>query len=310
MSSNKYLDKAQKSKNDEFYTQMKDIEKELKYYKEHFVGKTVYCNADNPFESNFFKYFVLNFNEFKLKKLIATHYIDGQMSLFKKNNKTKPVKVEIDEVNDFNIENNITTLKGNGDFRNFECVDLLKKSDIVVTNPPFSLFIEYVAQLTKHKKKFLIIGNLNAITYKNVFPLIKNNKMWLGGSNLSLNFRVPDHYGLRSNDAKIDAKGDKYLRVGQARWFTNLDFKKQYKDLVLNKKYNELEYPKYDNYDGINVNKTEDIPMDYDGVMGVPITFLDKYNPNQFEIIGFTENDLFTIKGKLPFKRILIKRKK
>lgn len=297
-SSNANLRKANKAKKDEFYTQLVDIEKELKYYKSQLKGKVIYCNCDDPFESNFFKYFALNFNFLGLKKLITTSYTKSpiagdQLSLFEikglEPDGKQPFKIEITEVPDednsgsidiTDIEillksdkNTATPLKGNGDFRNKECIELLKKSDIVVTNPPFSLFREYVAQLVEYKKKFLIIGNMNAVSYKEIFKLIKDNKIWLGYSPRGMDFFVPD--------------GD--LKNVNACWFTNLSVLKRNEILPLYKKYNKEEYPKYDNYDAIEVAKTSGIPLDYNEVMGVPITFLDKYNPKQFEIIGITD---------------------
>ena len=253
---------------------LSDIENELSHYKEHFKGKVVYCNCDDARESNFVKYFKINFDALGLKKLIATGY--------RKN--SRGIKLVYDsEYKDANVEE----LEGNGDFRSPECVELLKQADIVVTNSPFSLFREYVAQLVKYDKKFLIIGNMNAITYKEIFPLIKNNKLWLGFGTDSW-YRVPDDFDDRSG-VKIE-DGKKYFKV-KSRWFTNLDVKKRHEKLVLTEKYDPAKYPKYDNYDAINVNKVNDIPKDYDGVMGVPITFLDKYNPEQFEIVQFRRGE-------------------
>ncbi|MHB1769499.1 MAG: adenine-specific methyltransferase EcoRI family protein [Minisyncoccota bacterium] len=310
---NKSLHGAKKAKKDEFYTQLVDIEKELKHYKGQFRGKVVYCNCDDPFESNFFKYFAANFNALGLKKLITTSFVKspiagGQLPLFEveglKPSGKEPFKIEIREVPDadgdgaINLDdvkyllkhdkNTATPLHGNGDFRSEECVELLEGADIVVTNPPFSLFREYISQLVEHDKKFLIIGNINAVTYKEVFPLIKENKVWLGASIHSgdREFRVPDNYPLEAAGYRVDAEGNKYIRVKGVRWFTNLDYEERHEDLVLYKKYSPKEYPKYDNYDAINVDKTVDIPMDYKGDIGVPITFLDKYNPDQFEILG------------------------
>ena len=333
------LEKAKVAKKDEFYTQLADIENELKHYRHHFYGKVILCNCDDPYESNFFKYFANNFNAFGLKKLIATCYngspITGQeLPLFaideEGNEKKVAYKVEITEVKDVNgdgrvdladvrylIQNDknvLSTLKENGDFRSRECIELLKEADIVVTNPPFSLFREYVAQLMKYEKKFIIIGNMNAITYKEIFPLIKNNLIWLGPSITSgdRKFWVPDDYELRAAGCGIDETGRKFIRVKGVRWFTNLDHKNRHEQFILYRPYTPEEYPKYDNYDAINVNSTKDIPVDYDGAMGVPITFLDKYNPDQFEIIRFRkgndEKDL-SINGKCPYFRILIKKK-
>lgn len=311
---NSNLHKANKAKKDEFYTQLVDIEKELKHYKEQFKNKVVYCNCDDPFESNFFKYFAANFNALGLKKLITTSYngspiLGDALPLFQiAGSKGKqPLKIEIQEVPDIdkngatNLEdvkyllkhdkNTSTPLKGSGDFRSKECIELLKKADIVVTNPPFSLFREYVSQLVEYDKKFLIIGNVNSITYKECFKLIKDNKMWLGASIHSgdREFRVPSDYPLNAAGSRVDGDGYKYIRVKGVRWFTNLDYEDRHEDLILYKKFSPEDYPKYDNYDAINIDKTAEIPVDYDGVMGVPITFLDKYNPDQFEILGITD---------------------
>jgi len=353
-SSNKNLRNANKAKKDEFYTQLSDIEKELKYYKNQFKNKVVYCNADDPFESNFFKYFASNFNALGLKKLIATSYagspvVGGQLPLFeveglKTVKKKEPHKIEINEVKDLNSDgavnmvdvewllkhdkNVATPLKGDGDFRSDESIEILKESDIVVTNPPFSLFREYVAQLMEYDKKFLIIGNQNAITYKEIFKLIKEDKLWLGVSMNGSNrwFQIPDYY---EKYHKIE-NGKKYAFVAGVVWFTNLDHNKRHEELILYKKYhnNEEEYSKYDNYDAINVDKTKDIPIDYNEIVGVPITFLHKYNPKQFEIIdglnrytildvaGLNENAVIKhlhmteINGKSKYFRVLIKNKK
>lgn len=312
-STNKNLRKASKAKKDEFYTQLVDIEKELKHYKDQFRSKVVYCNCDDPFESNFFKYFAANFNALGLKKLITTSYVKspivgGQLPLFEveglKPSGKEPFKIEIKGVPDtdsdgaINLDdvkyllkhdkNTATPLKGNGDFRSDECIKLFKQADIVVTNPPFSLFREYLTQLIEYNKKFVIIGNVNAITYKECFRLIKDNKMWLGVSIHSgdREFRVPDDYPLNAAGYRVDADGHKYIRVKGVRWFTNLDYEERHEKLVLYKKYSSKEYPKYDNYNAINIDKTSEIPMDFDGVMGVPITFLDKYSPEQFELLG------------------------
>lgn len=312
MSNNNNLHYAKKEKNDEFYTQLEDIENELKYYKEHFKGKVVYCNCDGFLteeKSNFFVYFSLNYEFLGLKGLICTKY--------NPNGKGKKYEYYGDlNGNNYPDDEEIFTsdLEGDGDFRSEECVELLKKCDIVCTNPPFSLFREYVAQLFEYKKDFLIIGNVNAISYKEVFPLIKENKMWLGVSsfNKGMYFGVPDDYTY-ADTYKFDREqdGKKVMRVSSICWFTNLDHKKRHEELLLYKKYNKEEYPKYDNYDAIEVGKVTDIPVDYNGVMGVPITFLDKYCPTQFEIVKFRKGDDdkdLSVNGKCPYFRILIKR--
>lgn len=311
---NKNLNNAKNGKNDEFYTQLTDIEKELKHYKDHFKGKVIFCNCDDPEESNFWKYFSLNFEKFKLKKLISTHYVASGVSY----------KLELRKMGEQSLP---LPLDGNGDFRSKECIELLKEADIIITNPPFSLFREYIAQLVEYNKKFIIIGSLNAITYKEIFPLLQKDEMWLGCSIHSgdREFRVPDNYPLNAVGNRVDKEGNKYIRVKGVRWFTNLDIKERHEDLLLYKKYNEKEYPKYDNYDAINVDKTKDIPIDYDGIMGVPITFMDKYNPKQFEILNannYRKNETITIKshglikdkdgcinGKNKYVRIVIKKK-
>lgn len=305
--SNKDLNKANKNKKDEFYTQLTDIEKELKHYKEHFKNKTVFLNCDDPEESNFWRYFSSAFKHLKLKKLIATHYGNGRPAY------------KLEKTNGDTIR---TPLKQNGDFRSPECIKILKEVDIVVTNPPFSLLREYIAQLMEYNKKFIIIGNINALSYKEIFKLIKENKIWLGYSVHSgdREFKVPDDYPLNASGYRVDENGVKYIRVKGVRWFTNLDYKERHQDLLLYKKYrgNEDEYPKYDNFDAINVDVTKDIPDDYKGNMGVPITFIDKYNPEQFEIVGqmaTTKVDEFNygypyINGKKKYARIIIRNKK
>lgn len=332
-SQNTNLHSAKNAKKDEFYTQLSDIEKELKHYKEHFKDKTVLCNCDDPRVSNFFHYFSYNFEQLGLKKLIATCYKSQNVDLFSQNNSEKAIYLEYTgDKNGDNTPNadeiGIKHLKGDGDFRSLECVELLKQADIVVTNPPFSLFREYVAQLVEYDKKFLIIGNLNAITYKDIFRLIKDNKLWFGHSIHSgdREFQVPDSYPLNSAGYRIDEKGNKYIRVKGVRWFTNLDYNERHEDLILYKKYTPEEYPTYENYNAINVNVTKDIPCDYDGVMGVPITFIDKYNPEQFEILGMASSAGYNkeivgipflgikdarpiIKGKNTYARVFIKNK-
>lgn len=282
---------AKMSKQDEFYTQLSDIEREVKHYKSHFKNKVVYCNCDDPRISNFFHYFSYNFEKIGLKKLITTCYKNQNMDLFSQNDCEQAVYLEYEGDKHGNsipsLENiGIKTLQGDGDFRSEETIELLKQADIVVTNPPFSLFREYVAQLIEYDKKFLIIGNQNAITYKEIFALLKDNRIWLGCKSGDMEFKVPDYYEPRETRFRIDEDGIKYRSLGNICWFTNLDMSKRHEDLILYKQYAPEEYPKYENFDAINVNRTKDIPIDYDGYMGVPITFLDKHNPEQFEIIG------------------------
>ncbi|MBQ9253767.1 MAG: adenine-specific methyltransferase EcoRI family protein [Bacteroidales bacterium] len=291
MAGNENLHRANKQKEDEFYTQLSDIENELKHYKEHFKGKKVLCNCDDPFISNFFKYFALNFETLQLKKLTTVCYKNKEINLFSQNNSEQAIYLEyFGDKNGNNVpdieEIGIKYLKGDGDFRSKECINLLYNADIVVTNPPFSLFREYVAQLMAYNKKFLILGNQNAITYKEIFSLMRDNKIWLGYKFGNMEFKVPDYYTPRKTRFWIDEKGDKWRSLGNICWFTNLDIRKRHEDIILYKNYTPEEYPKYDNYDAINVDKTADIPCDYFGVMGVPITFMDKYNPEQFEILG------------------------
>ncbi len=359
---NKNLHTAHEEKRDEFYTQLIDIEKELKNYKKQFKGKVIYCNCDDPFESNFFKYFALNFDVLGLKKLIATSYkpspiANTQLELFGNNKtlkkskgrpKTTANKFIINEVSDLdgdgafdlkdiaiqlkaNKKNEWSPLKNDGDFKSPESTELLRQADIIVTNPPFSLFREYVAQLVEHKKKFLIIGNLNAVKYNYIFKLIKNNKCWLGYNNGAKTYQVPDNY--EKKNIFVGDDGKKYAKMGNTCWFTNLDISKRHELLTSYKKYSPKKYLKYDNYDAIEVSKLVEIPQDYDGVMGVPITFIDKYNPDQFEILGIYDdkrekNDAFiqgeptyvdeqhksyvgpVLQGRALYTRVLIKRKK
>ena len=316
-SSNNNLHKAKDSKKDEFYTQLSDIENELKHYKDHFKDKIVYCNCDDPRVSNFFQYFSFNFEALGLKKLITTCYKNQDAELFSQNESEQAVYLEYEGDKNGNHvpdieEIGIRSLSGDGDFRSAECIELLKQADIVVTNPPFSLFREYVAQLIKYEKKFIIIGNLNAVTYKDIFKLVKENKLWFGKSIHSgdREFRVPNDYPLNAAGSRTDDDGNKYIRVKGVRWYTNLDYLERHEDLLLFKEFTPEEYPTYDNYDAINVDVTKHIPKDYKGAMGVPITFLDKYNPEQFEIIKFRkgndDKDL-SINGKCPYFRILIK---
>ncbi len=368
MADNKSLRNADKAKVDEFYTQLSDIEKELRHYRTHFKDKTVLCNCDDPFESNFFKYFVLNFNRLGLKKLIATSYAhspimgnqlrykindNGQMSIFFGDDITlsshkQPYKAVVTKVYDTSGdggvdmldvarlfesgENTLTALKEDGDFRSAECLALLDEADIVATNPPFSLFREYISALIKHNKSFVILGNMNALTYKDVFSLILNNKIWAGhGFNLSMVYKTPYPNILEANRKFVISKGydpnDGYVKVPGIMWFTNLDIKKRHEELILIKKYSPEKYPKYDNYEAINVDKTVDIPCDYNGIIGVPITFMDKYSPEQFEIVNALNryvlvgneelNDSIrrqhshacNINGKATYFRVLIRNK-
>ncbi|MDY5920995.1 MAG: adenine-specific methyltransferase EcoRI family protein [Candidatus Onthomorpha sp.] len=331
MAKNENLHKAKKAKADEFYTQLSDIENECKHYKEHFKGKTILCNCDDPRVSNFFFYFSQNFEYLGLKKLIATCYKSRDINLFSEGKAEKAVYIvyEGDKNGNHKVDDSeldIKELQYDGDFRSDECKELLKQADIVVTNPPFSLFREYVAQLIEYDKKFLIIGHQNAIKYKEIFRLLKENKIWLG-------------YGFKGGAGHFISKyqdiataGDHregMIRVSGVTWFTNLEHDKRHEKLILYKEYNPEEnpeeYPKYDNYDAIEVGKTKDIPMNYDGVMGVPITFMDKYNPEQFEIIWTTDRggdgmlehlklphsryDAPVVAGKGLYSRIFIRKK-
>ena len=328
MAKHKNLHEAKINKYDEFYTQLSDIENELRHYKQHFKDKVVFCNCDDPYESNFFKYFAMNFNSLGLKKLIATGYSTSPILGTELNvwtgeetevKERVPYVAYINEVKDMNGDGRIDLedvkillkekrncrrkLHGNGkypagDFRSEESISLLKQADVVVTNPPFSLFREYVQQLIEYDKKFLIIGNKNSLTFKEIFPLIKNNQLWVGCKSMSADmlFDVSDEYKQELLKGKV---GGKYRIVdgvvkgrAAAIWYTNLDIKKRHEDLILYKNYNPNDYLKFDNFDAINIDKTKDIPCDYDGVMGVPITFLDKYNPDQFEIVGFGQGDI------------------
>lgn len=315
---------AKDNKQDEFYTQLSDVERELKYYKHHFKDQVVYCNCDDPRVSNFFHFFSHSFERLQLKKLIATCYKSQEVDLFSQNNSEEAIYLEYtgdkngNKVPDPN-EIGIKPLKGDGDFRSKESISLLTQADIVVTNPPFSLFREYVAQLIEHNKKFVIIGSQNAVTYKEIFQYFKENKIWVGYNSGDMEFKVPDHYEVRETRFRQDEDGQKWRSLGNICWFTNLDISKRHEDLILYKTYNADEYPTYDNYDAINVNKVAEIPMDYKGAMGVPITFLDKYNPDQFEILGIDRPlveaitgkvSRFRINGKEIYARIVIKNKR
>ena len=320
MAKNTNLHGAKRAKQDEFYTQLPDIERELHNYRDHFAGKTVYCNCDDPFESNFFRYFASRFNSLRLKELLSTSYAGSPVAAgelpfediagLQPDHGRKQYGARITEVRDFDGDgredlqdvrqlletdpNGAWTLEGNGDFRSAECLALLEQADIVVTNPPFSLFREYVAQLVEHGKQFVIIGNMNAVTYKEIFPLIKDGKMWLGPSISSGDrpFGVPKHYPLDAATAWEDENGNRYIRVKGVRWFTNLEHKKRNEGFPLYERYSPKKFLHYDNYDAINVDKTAEIPRDWPGPIGVPITFLDRFCPAQFEILGTSDNGI------------------
>lgn len=318
MAGNKSLDKAKSARQDEFYTQLTDIEKELRYYRRHFKDKTVLCNCDDPFESNFFKYFVLNFNKLKLRRLIATCYAGSpimgqQVSMFgaetaAKVREGKPYKAVVNVVRDsdgdgaigmvdvarlFDLgENALDILEGDGDFRSPECLELLDEADVVVSNPPFSTIREFVTTLIAHEKKFVIIGPLSLAKYKETFPLIRDDKMWLGYYSGDMAFMVPDYFEPRETRYWQDESGQKWRSLGNISWFTNLDIKKRHDEMILVKTYKPEAYPAYTNYDGIDVARVVDIPRDWPGNMGVPISFLSDYNPEQFEIVGLGEGKL------------------
>ena len=328
MAGNNNLNKAKSAKKDEFYTQLSDIENELRHYKEHFKGKTVLCNCDDPRISNFFHYFASNFERLGLRRLISVCYKNQEPDLFSMNQSEQAIWLEyFGDRNGNRVpdpeEIGVRPLKGDGDFRSAECIKLLKQADIVVTNPPFSLFREFVAQLFEYQKQFLIIGNVNAISYKNIFEQIQANRLWLGKSIHSgdREFEVPVSYPLNAAGCRETAEGKRFIKVKGVRWFTNLDYAERHEDLVLYETYSPEKYPTYDNYAAINVNKTAEIPMDYNGIMGVPITFLDRYSPDQFEIIGITNhgdmagipfkngNCFAEVGGKRMYVRIFIRRK-
>jgi hypothetical protein len=325
---NRSLGRARQAKEDEFYTQLSDIEREMVSYRDHFAGKVIYCNCDDPRVSGFVHYFSYNFEHLKLKKLIATCYQNTNVDLFSQHESKTAVKLEysgdqnksgIPDPSEFKID----PLRGDGDFRSEESLELLKQSDIVVTNPPFSLYREFIAQLMENEKKFILVGPLSAITYKEIFPLLKAGKIWLGTKSGVMRFRVPDN-----KDKKgliLDKEGNKWQTFGNICWFTNLDFQKRHQNLILYKNYSKSEYPEFDLYNAINVNKVSDIPRDYYGAIAVPITFLDKYNPDQFQILdandfrksenvprkphGLIKDKEAAINGKPTYVRILISRK-
>ena len=350
MASNRALTRAARAQQDEFYTTTGDIERELMYYREHFTGKKILCNCDDPFESKFFEYFAIRFQAYGLAKLTATSYAGSpiaqrQLLLFEEDKPARertPYCATLCELKDYNgdgrtdrddviwalqnIPGALRKLEGDGDFRSRECIELLKDADIVVTNPPHSLLREYVALLMDYSKKFIILANINAVTYKEIFPLIMQNKLWLGKTIHSgdRKFYVPESYPLEAAGCGIDDEGRRFIRVKGVRWFTNLEVKQRYCPLAIFKHYTPEEYPHYDNYDAIEVSKTSEIPCDYAGVMGVPITFLDKYNPEQFEIVGMSGSNFAggvpechisgtslnaQIDGKNIYRRLFIRRK-
>ena len=314
---NSNLNKAGIAKEDEFYTKITDIEKELRYYRDYLRGKVVFCNCDDPETSNFWLYFRLNFYELGLKKLISTHFEADKPSY-------KLEIVSTDKDAQLGLPEYIKTpLTQNGDFRSPECIEILKEADVVITNPPFSLFREYVAQLIEYNKKFIIIGRETAITYKEIFTLLRDGIVWLGYNNGDMEFLVPDYYEPRETRYR-EENGQKYRSLGNIIWLTNIDIPKRHDNIIIYKSYSPEEYQKYDNYDAINVNKIADIPTDYDGVMGVPITLFHKHNPEQFEIVGLLAGNIKGlagipsksgkdgpyINGKLKFGRILVRNKR
>lgn len=344
---NVHASKAEKA--DEFYTKLSFIEDELKHYKNYLRGKTVFCNCDDPYESNFFKFFAMSFNDLGLKKLIATCFSPSpvayqQLSLFdeEENEPKKAYKVEITEIKDENGDGRIdledveyilqhkegvlSELKGNGDFRSNECIELLKEADVIITNPPFSIFREYFSLLMKYKKDFLIVANENMVFYKEILPYFKQNKVWLGYNAGHFWFKVPEYYEEKKTDFKIDENGQKWRRLGNICWFTNIDIAKRYENLILYKHYNPEDYPTYENYNAIHIHLVRDIPCDFDGIMGVPVSFMEKFNANQFEIVGHTNSgdnspEVEAIRtdnnhrhggllnGKEQYARLLIRRK-
>lgn len=295
MGKNANLIRAKAADEDEFYTQLADIENELRHYDHHFKGKVVYCNCDDPRVSNFFKFFSLNFERLGLKKLITTCYKNQERDLFSQHDSERAIMLEYCGDQDGNYmpdphEINVIPLRGDGDFRGPECIELLQQADIVCTNPPFSLFRDYIAQLARYNKKFLIIGRHDQITYQDVFPLVKENKMWPGVEFGSREYQVPEHY--QGKIHRTDRAGNRFTKMGNACWYTNLENGRRHEELPLYREYSPEKYPKYENYDAIEVGRVSDIPKDYKGIMGVPITFLNKHNPEQFEIIGLGTGSL------------------
>ena len=322
MAKNKSLNAALKAKQDEFYTQLPDIENEMQHYEDHFRGKVVYCNCDDPRISNFPRYFIQNFARLGIKRLITTCYKDQRDDIFTQSKPEPAVYLEYDGMQDGDgvpsaEQIGIRHLRGDGDFRRQECIEILRRADIVVTNPPFSLFREYVAQLMKYQKEFIIIGNLNAIKYRAIFPLVENGAIRLGVNRGTMEFLCAGNYV--GTVSRVDGNGNKYVKLGNARWYTSLSYQQRYEDLELSEKYSPEKYPKYDNYDAINVNKVREIPCDYEEAMGVPISFLDKHNPLQFEIIGLDRALMvgligkvadFQINSKTVYSRVVIKNRK
>ncbi len=331
MALNSSLHSARRARQDEFYTQLGDIENELRHYKSHFADKTVYCNCDDPTVSNFFHYFSHHFVHLGLKRLITTCYKNRNRDLFSQHDIEQAIKLEYDGFRDGEVvpklaDIGVQMLEGDGDFRSVECVEILKRADIVVTNPPFSLFREYIAQLIEYKRKFIVIGPWNAVTYKEIFPLIQDNRVWLGyGFNAgNAYFGLPPD--MRGYAAGVYDESTGLVKFRNVTWFTNLDHRKRHDDLILYQSYTPEDYPKYDNYDAIEITRIKDIPMDYEGVMGVPITFLDKHNPEQFEIVGTTDRggdgmlenikrpharyDAPVVDGRGKYKRIFIRNRK
>lgn len=317
MPKNNHLNSAKRNKNDEFYTTFLDIEKEMKYYADRFRNKTVLCNCDDPHDSKFFRYFSMNFNSLGLKNLITISYKNPHCQYYHDYTERGMV-VEYNRNKKNHPKWNIKYLRGDGDFRSEECIEILKQSDVVVTNPPFSLFREYIDQLVQHDKKFLILGHQNAIKYRDIFPLIKNNRIWLGKSIHSggREFKVSEDYPITTDNNRVDECGNRFVEVAGVRWFTNINVGHHYEDLILTCKYTPEFYPKYDDYDAINVDKTKEIPIDYDGKIGVPITFIDKYDPKKFKILGL-DRDIhdnphigkgFSVNGKQTYTRIIIKK--
>ena len=314
------LTAAKTAKKDEFYTQLSDIAEEVRHYREHFQGKTVLCNCDDPRVSNFFHYFAYQFEALGLKRLITTCYKNQDVDLFSQHTSERAVYLVYDGDKNGNRipdpeEIGIRELRGDGDFRSPECIELLQQADIVVTNPPFSLFREYLAQLLAYEKKFLILGSQNNVTYTDVFPSFMKNRIWLGYKTGDMAFRVPADSEPRQTRYWQDASGQKWRSLGNICWFTNLDIPKRHENLILFRNYTPDAYPRYDNYDAIEVGKVADIPCDYEGLMGVPLTFLDKYNPDQFEIVGDdvslgVSKGRFYVNGKRLYSRIVIKRRK